>query len=286
MDDTSLDVFRTVAEELSITRAAQRLGRAPSNVTTRVQQLEAELGAELFVRSGKRLSLSPQGERFLGYAQRLLALTEEARQSLQPDALSGLLRIGSMESTAASRLPQPLARLHARWPQVRLEVSTGPSAQLLERLRTQAIDCALLALPPSQEAADLAPSGIELQPVFNEQLELLLPAGHPPVSGPADLQVTTLAAFAAGCSYRAVAEHWLAAAGHRLDVQVVGSYHAMLACVAAGHSACLMPLSVRALSPALDLRSVPLFDLPTQLAWRSGYLTPALDALRSSLLQP
>lgn len=79
MDLESLRIFRAVASELSITHAAARLGRVQSNVSTRVQQLETELGADLFVRTGKRMALSAAGERFLDYAQRMLALGEEAR---------------------------------------------------------------------------------------------------------------------------------------------------------------------------------------------------------------
>ena len=78
MDRESLKIFKAVAAELSITQASVRLGRAPSNVTTRIQQLEADVGAELFVRAGKRMTLSVAGECFLDYAQRMLALEEEA----------------------------------------------------------------------------------------------------------------------------------------------------------------------------------------------------------------
>ena len=79
MDSETLRIFSAVAAELSITRAAARLGRAPSNVTTRIQQLEGELGIELFSRVGKRMSLSAAGERLVEYSARLLALEEEAR---------------------------------------------------------------------------------------------------------------------------------------------------------------------------------------------------------------
>ena len=76
MDHTSLDIFRVVAAELSVTRAAKRLGRVQSNVTTRIQQLEEELGVPLFRRDGNRLTLSAEGDRFLGYANRMRALAD------------------------------------------------------------------------------------------------------------------------------------------------------------------------------------------------------------------
>ena len=110
MDLTSLALFRAVALEQSVTRAAQSLQRAQSNVTTRIQQLEEELGASLFLREGKRMRLTEQGQAFLAYAEQLLALADEARQALHPAQPSGRLRLGSMESTAAARLPEPLAR--------------------------------------------------------------------------------------------------------------------------------------------------------------------------------
>jgi DNA-binding transcriptional LysR family regulator len=154
VDLATLAIFRTVARELSITRAAQQLGRVPSNVTTRIQQLEEELGVVLFERDRKRFSLTAQGELFLDYADRILNLSEEAQQVLKPRAPTGVLRIGSMECTVASRLPLPLARFHQRWPDVRLEVSTAPSRQLIDAVRKRRLDCALVALPPGDSEPD------------------------------------------------------------------------------------------------------------------------------------
>ena len=166
MDSESLRIFCTVAAELNVTRAAGRLGRAPSNVTTRIQQLEADVGAELFVRTGKRLGLSTAGERFLDYARRLLALEDEARHVVTGGRDGGALRIGSMESTAASRLPDVLAAYHAGHPATRLQVATGPSRPLLEQVRTGRLDCAFLALPPLPAGeAGLRDMGLRAVPV-------------------------------------------------------------------------------------------------------------------------
>src|SRR6266568_4663233 len=147
-DLVTLDIFRTVARELSVTRAAQQLGRVPSSVTTRIQQLEEELGVSLFERDRKRLSLSHQGELFLPYANRILNLADEAKQVLNQTAPTGALRIGAMECTVASRLPLPLARFHQQWPSVKLDVSTSPSRHLLNAVLDHRLDCALLAVPP------------------------------------------------------------------------------------------------------------------------------------------
>ena len=287
MDHINLDIFRVVAAELSVTRAAKRLGRVPSNVTTRIQQLEEELGVALFRREGNRLALSTEGERFLDYANRLIALADEARQVLRPQQPGGTLRIGTMESTAAARLPAPLAQYHVEWPEVRLQISTAPSRQLLEQVRNGVVDCVLVALPPCGDmasAADLEAVGLHGEVAFREQLLLMLPPGHPPVRKPSDITVRSLAAFADGCSYRALADDWLGDEAASLDIQEVGSYHSMLACVAAGGCMCLIPRSVFELlrdPPDFAIREIG--EVDTWLVRRIGYETPAFGALRDQL---
>ncbi|HBX8221209.1 TPA: LysR family transcriptional regulator, partial [Klebsiella pneumoniae] len=89
MNHSTLEIFIQVAETQSVTQAAKRLGRAQSNITTRIQQLEEELAVELFVRGNKKMVLSPAGVQFLSYARRILSLAEEAKQALHPTTPSG-----------------------------------------------------------------------------------------------------------------------------------------------------------------------------------------------------
>ena len=281
MDFVALEIFCAVAAEGSVTRAAQRLQRVQSNVTTRVRQLEDAVGCTLFLREGKRMALTPEGQTLLAYAQRLLALAEEARQALQPSQPQGRLRLGAMESTAASRLPGPLARFHGQWPGVALELSTGASQGLLDRLRAHTLDAVLIAWPPGQPSDP----ALDAVPVFCEELLLALPADHPPISGPQDVQPGTLAAFERGCSYRHIAQQWLAARTPPLQWLELGSYHAILACVAAGNCVGVVPRSVLELArtpPALHLH--PLQSVDTLLVRRAGYRSAALDALQQALL--
>ena len=84
MDLAALEIFRTVVEAGGITRAATRLHRVQSNVTTRIRQLEQSLGVELFLRDGKRMVLTPAGQTLFDYARRILQLSDEARHPVQP----------------------------------------------------------------------------------------------------------------------------------------------------------------------------------------------------------
>ena len=125
MELSDLHVFRTVVEAGGITRAAEKLNRVQSNVTTRIQQLEEQLGVALFIREGKRLHLSPAGKVMLGYAERLLDLAREARESVHDTKPRGPLRFMAPESTASVRLPTPLSEYCRRYPEVTLELRTG-----------------------------------------------------------------------------------------------------------------------------------------------------------------
>ena len=286
MDTESLKIFCAVAAELSITNAAARLGRVPSNVTTRIQQLEADMGVALFVRTGKRIALSGAGERFHDYATRMLALEDEARQAVTGGRDGGSLRIGSMESTAASRLPAVLARYHAQHAATRLTLQTGPSRQLVEQVRTGQLDCAFAALPPAPDGRDeLAEMGLQARAIWTEELLLLLPAGTPDVQAARDVRPRSLAAFPPGCTYRGAAERWLGIAGSGdWQIQEMGSYHAMIACVAAGASVTVLPASVLQLSPAAGaLPAIALGPLDTCLVWRQGYDVPAFQNLTAQL---
>ena len=282
MDLSALEIFRAVATEGSVTRAAERLGRVQSNVTTRVQQLEEQLGSALFRREGKRMLLTPAGESLRSYADRLLALAEEARQAVRGDTPSGRLRLGAMESTAAARLPQPLARLHAQWPELLLDVSTAASCQLVEQVLAHTLDAALVAWPPPGVDPEAA---VDRTTVFTEELLLALPASHAALQNKGALELDTLAAFAPGCTYRSIGEAWVRQRNGRAPrVLELASYHAILACVAAGRCAGVVPRAVLDLMrdpPPLQL--VPLQRCDTVLVRRTGYRTAALQALQDAL---
>lgn len=285
MDLASLAVFRTVAREQSVTRAAELLGRVPSNVTIRIQQLEAEIGVALFQRDRKRMTLTSEGRTYLDYADRILNLADEARQVVNPSGPAGTLRIGSMESAVASRLPLPLARFSKQWPGVTIDLSTAPTRQLVDALLAHHIDCALIAVPPGESWLD--PDELDMLPLFREELVLLLPPGHPDVRDADDIGPRALAAFAPGCTYRTLAEDWLTGVGARrahFTVHEVRSYHAMFACTTAGSCVSIMPRSVADLMRHFGpVEERALMTVSTCLASRPGFMTPAFSAFRQTL---
>lgn len=284
MDLVALQIFKTVVEAGGITKAAAKLHRVQSNVTTRVKQLEEQLGTKLFLRHKRRLVLSPEGKVLLEYADRLLRLSAEAEAALRSSAPRGTLRLGSLESTAAIRLPPLLSRYHRAYPEVRIELVTGTTGALIPKVLNGEIEAAFVAEP-------FSPDGLESQAAFSEELVLIAPKSFPRVRAATDIGHTTILAFTTGCSYRRRLEAWLGQSKVVPDrVMEYGSYHAIVACAAAGAGVAVVPRSViRAVRPEHDVSIYPLpasvANATTHLAWREGHRSSALDAMRKELGQ-
>lgn len=291
MEIAELEIFRAVAQERSVTRAAASLERVQSNVTTRLKQLEDDLGVALFLRDNKRMTLTAEGERFLPYAEQILGLVEESRQAMHNDQPRGALRVGAMESAAASRLPRPLARFHAAWPDVQIEIQTGTTQKMVDAVMAHRADCAVVAHPGVGAAREadmsvLAP-GLQGTFLFSEKLMLVLPPDHKKVRSAADIQVRSLATFSRGCTYRQCAEDWLIEGNDRIskwNVIELSSYHAIMACVTAGTAIAVLPQSVLDLHrDAPDVQTVFLRNVHSFLIGREGFQTAAYLAFLREL---
>ncbi len=276
-----MKIFRTVVDEGGVVRAARKLNRVQSNVTTRIRQLEAHVGAQLFRREGRSIRLSAEGYTLLGYADRLLRLADEAVSQMRTGKPKGVFRLGSLESTAGTRLPPILSHYHDRYPDVVVELVTATTGALVTRVMNFDLEAAFVSEP-------FTAPGLEARPVFKEQLVLVTPRAIEKVSGPEALGRATLIAFAQGCSYRRRIEEWLGSANVMPErVLEFASYQAMIACVAAGTGYAVVPKSV--IEALRATRSVRQHALPkrfahnrTYLVW-SGEPSPALRGLVSLL---
>jgi DNA-binding transcriptional LysR family regulator len=274
---SQLRIFQAVAEEGSITRAAERLHRVPSNLSTRLKQLEEQLGVELFVRERQRLQLSPAGKVLLDYTGKLFALRDQASAAVMGGQPAGDFVLGTMYSTAAIHLPALLARYHKAYPAVNLQVQSAPSGELLEGLLTGRLDAALVDGP-------LELAGLDGVPLCEERLVLITEIDHPPVRSARDVEGRSVFTFRRGCSYRMRLEAWFAhdhaAMGRAMEIE---SYQGMLACVIAGSGVALMSESMLASLPGRDSVAVhplaePFVGATTWLMWRKGMVGANLNA--------
>lgn len=282
IDLDSLHIFKTVVDFGGVTRAAAQLNRVQSNVTTRIKNLEDRLGVQLFLRQGGKLVPSAEGRLLLAYAERLLRLSSEAEAALKSGTPRGTLRVGTMESTAAARLPALLAGYHRDYPDVQIELVTGTSGALIGRVHRFEVEAAFVAEPFNTAELDM-------QQAFTEELVLIAPAGAGRLASARDLQGRSVIAFSNGCSYRRILEDWLSMSEVVPErVLELASYHAIVACVAAGSGIAIVPRSVLQVVQAGS--EVQVIALPrkvararTWLVWRAGHRSVALDALLTAL---
>jgi DNA-binding transcriptional LysR family regulator len=242
MELSDLATFSVVAHTGGVTRAADELNTVQSNITQRIKALEAEIGTPLFERHSRGMTLTGAGRRLLPYAQRMAALSREAVLAARDDGEPrGPLAIGSLETTAAVRLPPLLAEFHRRFPAVQLSLRTATTADLVAAVLDGGLDGAFVAGPI--EHAELMTSI-----AFREELVLItarrwtslaaLRAGTPE-SGP------TALVFRSGCTYRQRLEQlfgefgWPSAARFEF-----GTLDGMIGCVAAGMGVTLLPRAV------------------------------------------
>jgi DNA-binding transcriptional LysR family regulator len=281
MELSDLRIFRAVVREGGITRAAERLHRVQSNITTRIRQLEQDLDTALFIREGKRLHVSPAGQVLLGYAERLLALADEARVAVRDPHPRGIFRLGAMESTAAVRLPRPLNEYHRRYPEVVLELRTGNPDVLAAAILVGELDAAFVAEP-------IADTPFEKSFAFEEEPVIVSAAGLSSL-GKSGGSPKTMIAFEHGCPHRRRLENWYAKRGEMPErIIELGSYHAMLGCVVAGMGIALLPKSVLTTFPEgnqLTVHTLPPGEnrTDTVLIWRRGADSPNIGALRQIL---
>jgi DNA-binding transcriptional LysR family regulator len=242
MELSDLVTFSTVARTGGVTRAAEELNTVQSNIAQRVKALEAEIGTPLFERHSRGMTLTGAGRRLLPYAQRMAALSREAMLAAREDGEpKGPLAIGSMETTAAVRLPSLLAQFHRRFPAVQLTLRTATTADLVAGVLDGTFDGAFVAGPIDH--AELTATT-----AFKEELVLVtarrwtnlaaLRAGTPE-SGP------TALVFRTGCTYRQRLEHVLAAFGWPSAARFeLGTLDGMIGCVAADMGVTLLPRAV------------------------------------------
>ncbi|RYZ44064.1 MAG: LysR family transcriptional regulator [Myxococcaceae bacterium] len=143
LDMDVLRTFVTAFELGSFARAAARVGRSPSAVSSQLRKLEDQVGRELVERSGRGLILTEAGELLLGYARRILELNDQTLDSLRGSELAGEVRLGLPQDFAETWLPRVLSTFARAHPAVRIEVRTERNAHLVNHVMAGKLDLAL-----------------------------------------------------------------------------------------------------------------------------------------------
>ncbi|GCE22937.1 LysR family transcriptional regulator [Dictyobacter kobayashii] len=284
MELRQLVTFRMVATTLSFSRTAQSLNYVQSSVTAQMQALEEELGVRLFDRLGKRIALTDAGKRFLPYTEKILTLSEEAREAVTAgDVPSGSLTISAPETLCIYRLPALLRLFRDRYPQVRLIFRPTPYDDLRRSVSDGVVDVAFVIDEPQRSTA------LVIEQLIIEPLLILVAPDHRlvqlPAIQPEDLDGEPFLLTEAGCSYRVVFERALNEAGVRPTTNLdFTSVEAIKQCVMASMGIAFLP-AITVAKEIAQGRMVALhwpgheFHVHTQVLWhKEKWLSPALNA--------
>ena len=276
--DLEIDLLRAfvaVAESKSFTAAAGRLNCVQSAVSMQIKRLEEAVGARLFDRARRRVTLTPQGEQLLRYAHRMLQLNAEALSSFGRVSVQGRVRLG-VTDTSMVYLPPVLSRFAQSYPMVELEIRCNRSWQALGALEAGEIDLALVTQPCGRSGGTL---------VRREPLVWAVARGSA-----ADQQdPLPLALFGPGCIYRETALTALDETGRSWrHAYNSASRDGLDVAVAAGLAVTILPKStvtkdLRMLGPAQGFPGLPPIEI--LLYGLSGQISAPVTALADAVIE-
>ena len=236
MEIKAIKTFIVVAECGTISHAATILHCVQSNVTSRIKALEEELGEALFLRSRSGMALTAAGELFLPYAREVLASEAEAAAAIKGFSKAvRYLRLGSMETTLAVRLPPFLATFRAAYPAAKITVRSGSTDDLVAQILNKELDVAFIGGPfPHPD--------IHARTVFREEMVLVTDTS---ITNSGQTGSSPVMVFREGCSYRAFTRQWMRNSGLAPnEVFELGTLDGILGCTASGLGVTFLPRSV------------------------------------------
>jgi len=281
MELRQLEYFVAVADERSFTRAAERVHISQSGVSAQIRQLERELGAELFDRSARTVTLTVAGKAALEHARAALAAAGAVGQAVGEvtDLIRGRLTVGMVIGCTLPPLFDALAAFHQAHPGVQLSLLEDGSDRLTEGVRNGTLDAALIG------AAAGTPEGLDALTVISERLVVAVPPGHPLAQRRrvvlSDLTDHPIVCMPPGTGLRAVFDQACAAQGLRPTIALQASAADALAGLAArGLGVAVLSASMaRSHDGVLTARTLADVETPALLAliWRPAR-SPAVRA--------
>lgn len=166
--------FKAVAEEKNFTRAAEKLAIAQPPLSRQIQDLETELGTNLFVRTPHKVALTEEGELFLQYASQILDLVNRSEEEVREmkEGLQGTLYIASVEGCGPRMFAEWIAAFRQKHPHVQYNLWNGNTDDVNNRVTKGLCELAMITAPYNTEE-------FNVHPVYEEPWIAMIPKGHP-----------------------------------------------------------------------------------------------------------
>ena len=233
-----LETFYWVARLGSFHAAARHLRLTQPTISARIRELEASLAVDLFDRVHQRAEITAAGRDILAKTKQILRLTNDLDRTLhQRDPMSGLLRLGAVESVALMALPELLSRLTEGFPELRVELTVDVGTLLSRKLNARQLDLAIVTDPEPNEVVARKIGSIELGWIAYPRLSVpkreLRPADLVPFQIITNPEPSTL---------HTIIMEWFGRAGlEPKHVSTCNSHALMSQLVCAGHAIAVLP---------------------------------------------
>ncbi len=275
LDLDQLRTFVAIAETGSFTRAAEVVFKTQSAVSMQMRRLEERIRKPIFAREGRASRLTEEGERLLGYARRMVRLSDETIAAFDETELQGAVRLGTPDDYADRFLPEILARFARSNPRVEVSVICEPSLTLMELSRQGEIDLAIVTA-----CGEGNPSVVREEPLF-------WVSSHTHCIE--EEEILPLALSKAPCIWRSAAMDGLAAVGRKYRVLYTsGNSTAISAAVLAGLAVTIFPESalrpgMRVLTETEGFPRLPSCQIGFIRSWRRPS-SPVVDKLAEHIV--
>ena len=273
MDLNLLKVFVNVANKKSISMAASELKCAQSNVTSRIKQLEKNLGVELFFRVPKGVILTKEGEKLYPQALELIHKIQNCIDSISNNSVEiSSLKIGSTDCNAAVRISPFLLKLHQDFPNMHLELFTGTTKDIYELLLDYKVDIAFISGEPTNDSLIVLKK-------FEEEIAIL----EPQKNDSPNVALT----FKEGCVYDEFLKSYYQQKNIFVEKSLpFGNLETILSCIKVGMGKSLLPMSiVKKMGYDKDIKVTILPKdeayIPTCLVCRADNIPKISDYLKS-----
>ena len=273
MDLNLLKVFVNVANKKSISMATSELKCAQSNVTSRIKQLEKNLGVELFFRVPRGVILTKEGEKLYPQALELIHKMQNCIDSISNNSVEiSSLKIGSTDCNAAVRISPFLLKLHQDFPNMHLELFTGTTKDIYELVLDYKVDIAFISGEPTNDSLIVLKK-------FEEEIAILEPQK--------DDSPNVALTFKEGCVYDEFLKSYYQQKNIFVEKSLpFGNLETILSCIKVGMGKSLLPMSiVKKMGYDKDIKVTILPKdeayIPTCLVCRADNIPKISDYLKS-----
>jgi len=250
MELTQLTYFLKVAEHGNFTHAAADLGVSQPALSRAISKLEEELGQPVFERKPRSVSLTDAGRLFQSRVEQVFEILSDAQAEITDDGHTGRLRVGVIPTIAPFFLPPLLSSFAKHHPDAQVIITEDVTEQSLKRCAQGEVDVAILALPVSAKY-------LEVEPLFEEELLLMLPQGHP-LSGQQQVTIEDVNAFPfvlldeAHCLTQSIVSYCRQRSVQPLSVERTSQLATVQELVSLGHGVSMAPAMAQAIDRSPD----------------------------------